>query len=144
MSTEAWFGGLRPADPQAVQMKLFPVPQSSALARTFINHHLVELGFAEVAEDGCLVAAELVTNAILYAPLSPFYVQVSPNDKSPLIEVWDSSTCAPIRQTFSESDENGRGLMITEALSADWGWRILSKVDGGGKIVWARLPGPNG
>ena len=50
-----------------------------------------------------------------------------------LIEVWDTSEAPPRRRAASDEDENGRGLLLVQALSKEWGSDVL---DTGGKIVW--------
>jgi two-component sensor histidine kinase len=52
-----------------------------------------------------------------------------------LILVWDASPNPPARITASEEAENGRGLMLVEAISEQWGWSPHE--NGNGKIVWA-------
>ena len=41
----------------------------------------------------------------------------------------------PARRETAAQDEAGRGLLIIETLSADWGWYRQH----GGKLVWALL-----
>jgi hypothetical protein len=57
-----------------------------------------------------------------------------------LIEVWDSSEAAPDRQQESVDRVDGRGLLLVEACSRDWGWRLE---DQGGKTVWAAIDLPD-
>jgi hypothetical protein len=57
-------------------------------------------------------------------------------DGTVLIEVWDSSEATPDPQRQSLDRIDGRGLLLVEACSKDWGWRLE---DHGGKTVWARL-----
>jgi hypothetical protein len=46
-----------------------------------------------------------------------------------VIHVWDASDSMPVRQEAAPGDDGGRGLMIIEALSADWG--AYRKAEGG-------------
>ncbi|MDQ2814290.1 MAG: ATP-binding protein [Actinomycetota bacterium] len=60
-----------------------------------------------------------------------------------LILVWDASRQPPVRVDASDEAENGRGLMLVEAVSEHWGW--CPGEDSDGKFVWAivqALPGP--
>jgi hypothetical protein len=53
---------------------------------------------------------------------------------------WDASIAPPERRHAGDYDENGRGLMIIEDLSADYGYYYP---DGfGGKITWAIINRP--
>jgi hypothetical protein len=48
--------------------------------------------------------------------------------------VWDASPLPPVPMSGSETEENGRGLLLVDTLSERWGY--LPAV-GGGKFVWA-------
>ena len=49
--------------------------------------------------------------------------------------VTDSSPEGPAMRETSADSEQGRGLQIVEALSADWGWHL----EDGGKAIFAIL-----
>jgi hypothetical protein len=50
-----------------------------------------------------------------------------------LIRVWDGDRQMPVRQEAGPDEESGRGLMLVEHLSSEWG--AYWKADG--KVVWA-------
>ena len=52
-----------------------------------------------------------------------------------LILVWDASPQPPVLMDVTDEAEHGRGLMLVEAVSEQWGW--YSREDGDGKFVWA-------
>ena len=52
-----------------------------------------------------------------------------------VIQVGDGSSEMPARQDADADSESGRGLLLVETLSRDWG----SYRGGGGKVVWARV-----
>jgi hypothetical protein len=56
-----------------------------------------------------------------------------------LIQVWDGCERRPQRRDAGTAAESGRGLLLVEALSAEWG----SYVPGGwaGQVVWALVTG---
>lgn len=54
-----------------------------------------------------------------------------------LILVWDSSPRPPVRIDSGDEAENGRGLMLVEAISEQWGW--YRRQDGDGKFVWVAV-----
>jgi hypothetical protein len=53
-----------------------------------------------------------------------------------VILVWDASPLPPMRMDADGEAENGRGLMLVEAISARWGWDFPQGI--GGKTVWAQ------
>jgi hypothetical protein len=50
------------------------------------------------------------------------------------VEVWDENLTLPAQSQPGLDDENGRGLMLVEALAGRWGWDLAAT--GRGKIVW--------
>jgi len=54
-----------------------------------------------------------------------------------LILIWDASPQPPVRMDTSGEAEGGRGLMLVEAISEQWGWYVREGSDG--KFVWALL-----
>lgn len=99
-------------------------------------------GLPSLADDGGLVATELMTNAWQHGrgPLS-FRVAWYATRSRLRITVWDAcGTRAPGARAFPELsadlDENGRGLLIVRSLAADWG---QYGTPDGGKAMWAEL-----
>jgi anti-sigma regulatory factor (Ser/Thr protein kinase) len=105
-------------------------------------------GLPELAEDGELIASELVTNVVKRAhdPVtgSPVYV----NGRLPvlrfglfcdravlLISVWDQFADPPVPKAATADDESGRGLMMVSGISASLDWFPAE----GGKVVRAFL-----
>ena len=108
-------------------------PRSPALAREFVCLHLVGHRLLHLVEDVRLVVSELATNAVAHAR-TPFVLTLSSANGSVLLTVQDGSTSAPIRSTPDVMDMSGRGLMIVELLSQEWG----TATDANGfKSVWA-------
>lgn len=56
-----------------------------------------------------------------------------------LIEVFDTDTSPPVLVGASADAENGRGLMIVDALSKEWSYFLPP---GGGKVVYCLLEKP--
>lgn len=108
-------------------------PRSAALARDFVCLHLVAHRLPHLVEDVRLVVSELATNAVSHAQ-TPFVVTLSSANGSVLLAIQDGSTSAPIRSAPDVMDMSGRGLMIVELLSQEWGTRIDAH---GFKSVWA-------
>jgi hypothetical protein len=113
----------------------FPLPPHPIAAEQ--ARLLMKIAFAgwEVtgpADDALLVAAELATNAAKLGEV--FHITLSRQDGAALIEVRDGSEALPDRRRRSIDQVDGRGLLLVEAYSKDWGWRLE---DEGGKTVWA-------
>ncbi|HUA27623.1 MAG TPA: ATP-binding protein, partial [Streptosporangiaceae bacterium] len=62
-------------------------------------------------------------------------VWVLADGESLVIRVWDASDAMPVRQEAGPDDDSGRGLMIIDALSSDWG----AYPEARGKTVWATI-----
>ena len=103
-------------------------------------------GLADTAE---LLVSEIITNAVrASAPIvrqrretgqapraQPLRFWLTSDRRSVLIQVWDGDHHHPVRQDAGPDAEAGRGLLLVETLSAQWG---CYAPDGqGGKIVWA-------
>jgi anti-sigma regulatory factor (Ser/Thr protein kinase) len=84
-------------------------------------------------DDAALVLSELVGNAVRHAEGDTVQVRLRRAHDVLRIAVQDGSTSRPAPRQASFEDENGRGMMIIEALSHRWGWEPLAT----GKVVWA-------
>jgi anti-sigma regulatory factor (Ser/Thr protein kinase) len=115
-------------------------------ARLHTRLILREWGLESLSDTAELVMSELVTNALRACsqlrtradlPMVPMiHAWIVVRDTSVFIHVWDSSPEMPVRQEISSIDqESGRGLMIVDALSKEWG--VYEK--DGGKVVWVML-----
>jgi hypothetical protein len=51
------------------------------------------------------------------------------------IHVWDASSEMPVRRDARPDTEGGRGLLVVDALSTDWGAYRRDN----GKVVWVRI-----
>jgi anti-sigma regulatory factor (Ser/Thr protein kinase) len=101
-----------------------------------------------MTDDVCLVASELVSNAVQHA-VGPCGAPVSCRLVLKLfadvvvVEVWDPAGGAVVRSMGGDSlSESGRGLAIVEALSGSP--VLVYAYPGGGKSVVAVLPRPCG
>ena len=88
---------------------------------------------SERLDDAALVLSELVGNAVRHAKGNTVQVRLRRTDDVLRIAVHDGSPATPAPRDASAEDENGRGMLIIEALSHRWGWEPLST----GKVVWA-------
>ncbi|WP_433175800.1 ATP-binding protein [Actinoallomurus sp. CA-150999] len=117
------------------EISLSPNAAAAPCARLVLKDRLKEWGLTELLEDASTVTGELVANAASLG--QDFAVRLIPEAGALLIEVVDSSPNEPqIKDAFGDSDaEDGRGLLIVDALAAGWGVRR----ENGQKVVWARI-----
>ena len=108
-------------------------PVSASKARDFICQHLVAHDLLYLVEDVRLVASELATNAMVHAR-TPFVVTLSELDGVVLLDIRDGSASVPVRTGPQVGDRGGRGMMLVELLSHEWG---ISADGSGSKSVWA-------
>jgi len=117
------------------------LPGAVPCARLHAKQVLWEWGLSAFSENAELVLSELVTNAI-QASLSaeripPVRLWLSSDRSRLLIQVQDTNHCPPARTWVGGQEESGRGLLIVDAISAEWGW--LAEDDHSGKMVWALI-----
>ncbi|MFA1546662.1 ATP-binding protein [Actinomadura chokoriensis] len=103
--------------------------------RMQVELRLASWGLSALRDDVTLIASELVTNAVEYAPSErEIRVRFTRERRGVLLEVWDSSDAMPMRRS-DEEGIGGRGLPIVEALAAECG---VHPTEPHGKWVWAR------
>jgi anti-sigma regulatory factor (Ser/Thr protein kinase) len=128
--------------PRRVGLELDAYPSAAHLARAHAREVLGGWGLLDVSDDIALIVSELMTNAIQSmrggCGGDPVRLWLLANSTDVAILVWDPATDAPRLRDASPDDESGRGLMIVDALSAQWGWDLPS-LPYGGKVVWALL-----
>jgi anti-sigma regulatory factor (Ser/Thr protein kinase) len=112
------------------------VPDDIFEARQFVADHLGGHGLGYVVDDARLLVSELATNAVAHARTS-FRVTLTRYDGHVRITVADGSPMPATSPWPSAAHgRGGRGLMIVDHLSDDWG---VTTMVGGGKGVWATL-----
>ena len=127
------------ASEKKMLITLMPVVQSAEIARTFVRHGLLDRNMPLLVEDACVIASELVTNAVKHVPKAERYeLGLGDNGGRPVIQVWDPSPKLPVLVDLPDA-EFGRGLHIVDALATTWSFYTLPKERKGGKIVWAML-----
>ncbi|GAA4618440.1 hypothetical protein GCM10023195_82890 [Actinoallomurus liliacearum] len=123
------------------------LPHTAGRARQYVRWLLAAWELPSMVDTVELLASELVTNAInatglrqmpegtnpLVGKAQPIYLCLSVRPEAVLIEVWDSSSTPPLQRAATDDEENGRGLVLVQALSKEWGCVLLPT---GGKIVW--------
>jgi hypothetical protein len=120
------------AEGQVYRLPLPPHPIAAEQARILVRLAGVAWNVGDSVDSLLLIATELATNALKIGEV--FEIAVFRQGGTVLIEVWDSSEAAPDRQQQSVERVDGRGLLLVEACSKEWGWRLEQR---GGKTVWA-------
>jgi anti-sigma regulatory factor (Ser/Thr protein kinase) len=103
----------------------------------------LEWGLPALVDDIELIVSELVTNSIRAAGRSRggqpndavVRLWLSSDRHRILISVWDGNGQMPVRQDAGSDEESGRGLMLVEHLSSEWGVYLKAN----GKVVWALI-----
>ena len=105
------------------------------MAREFVAMHLEQNGLPGLVDEGRLIASELATNAVRHAR-TPFTITMRRTAHEVTISVRDWSAALPAARPPGMLATGGHGLMLVDALSANWGVTVTTD---GGKAVWARF-----
>jgi len=149
----AWLSH-RPGQPRPMDagtLALVTLPTSPFWARRYTRFFMDACrGInADIAETAELLVSELVTNAVRFAGDPARTLRYSERANASLIrlslrhfpqclliEVYDADENPPVRSAVDDQAENGRGLMLVEALSKEWSYFVPP---GGGKVVYCVL-----
>ncbi|MFE7275595.1 ATP-binding protein [Streptomyces sp. NPDC057623] len=115
-----------------------PAERASARrARLLVSAALHTWGIGDLADSGILVVDELVANSVQHTSCRLLRVRVTrAGDGRVRISVTDTSRTPPeMDRRPVEGAEEGRGLVLVEALSDCWGYDLHRW----GKTVWAEL-----
>jgi anti-sigma regulatory factor (Ser/Thr protein kinase) len=125
--------------PHRTFLELGALPSAVPCARLHTRQVLWEWGLAEFSESTELLVAELTTNAVQISRAAmqddPIRLWLVSGKAQVVVLVWDASPLPPVPMDVSDDAENGRGLLLVQAVSARWGWHFPPDV--GGKVVWA-------
>jgi hypothetical protein len=132
-----------PEWPLGDHLELAALTTAVPCARVHARAVVTAWGMPWLAADTELIVSELVTNAIRAMTVSPgerlsvpvVKMWLTSDLACVLIRVWDSSPDQPVRQRAEPEYEGGRGLMIVDSLSREWGTYHRA----GGKVVWAKI-----
>jgi anti-sigma regulatory factor (Ser/Thr protein kinase) len=130
-----------PDRPPRAALDLGAVPTAPGCARAWTRVILREWQLAGLSDAGELIVSELATNALLASRRegTAFFRLALTRGRGELaILVRDFCPGVPGPRDAGEEDENGRGLVLVQAMSARSGW--YPPDDGfPGKTVWAVL-----
>ncbi|GGL91333.1 hypothetical protein GCM10010129_38830 [Streptomyces fumigatiscleroticus] len=105
--------------------------------RRFLQHHLRAWDLTPLTDTASLLASELLTNAVCHAQ-GPLTLRAWHSARELGVEISDHTVPRPWARTAGTSEENGRGLMLVDALADAWGTRPTTA----GKTVWFTLLTP--
>ncbi|MGC5562651.1 ATP-binding protein [Streptomyces sp. FR-108] len=124
-------------------MQFTSTPRGARLARRLISHRMNDWGHPYTSgtnETITLITAELTANAVRHGhvPGRDFHLRLTQAGGTLRIEVTDTrAEKLPATGTPDPDGESGRGLLLVEALSDDWG--VTPRETAPGKTVWAEF-----
>jgi histidine kinase-like protein len=138
--------------PLRSHLELGALPSAVPCARLHAKQVLWEWKLDDLAETVELVISELVTNGLQASAglagspqgrwqpgMPPVRLWLSSDTQSVLVQVWDGNNRRPERKAVDLEAAGGRGLLLVEALSAEWGTYTPHRSSG--KVVWAFIAG---
>lgn len=132
-------------------LTLAAMPSAVSIARAYVDRSLyAKKAHPDALANAAIVTSELVTNAVnavgikeinpnwakIWDQIKPIAVCAYVQQGLAVIEVWDDDPNPPKRREAMDTDEDGRGLLLVEALCKAWGYRWPTT---GGKVVWCAL-----
>jgi len=129
--------------PLHAALHLGALPTAPGCGRAWTRQILWEWGLDRLTDSTELLVSELTTNALqASAPLpgASIGLWLASDRERAMILVWDPSPQPPAPANPGQDAENGRGLLLVEALSLQWGWYFPASISSGseaGKVVWA-------
>ena len=129
--------------PLHAALPLGALPTAPGCGRAWTRQILREWGLDRLADDTELLVSELTTNALQASALiadAAIGLWLASDCERVVILVWDPSPQPPTAENPGQDAEDGRGLLLVQALSLQWGWYFPAGTspDGhAGKVVWA-------
>jgi anti-sigma regulatory factor (Ser/Thr protein kinase) len=131
-----------PVTPRHV--RLTALPSAAPWARRVLRHVLREWHLQDLEDSALLLVSELVTSAVTTSArrarhdrdtLAMISLTVHITANGLLMEVWDDSPGLPALQEADLTGDRGRGLLLVDFLSDEWGHYPAD----GGKVVWCKV-----
>jgi anti-sigma regulatory factor (Ser/Thr protein kinase) len=131
----------------AAYLKLNATNAAVRFGRLLVSEALAFWKLDGPLDDAELIMSELLTNAVIHSAaiesgggglggLALVAPQVRIDGKTLFVEVWDGTSKMPGQRASDEEDEGGRGLLLVDKLSDQWG---ASPGALGGKVVYGTL-----
>lgn len=121
-------------------VSLVAVPTAVPLSRALVRFSLIKWGFRELVDDAELLVSELATNAVQASASESVLIRphIALYPTRLRVAVWDRTHLKPeLKEADDEVCEGGRGLLLVDALSSEWGYYMINGRPG--KVVWADL-----
>ncbi|MET7474967.1 ATP-binding protein [Streptomyces sp. NPDC005648] len=116
-------------------------PRAVTVCRRTLRLILTLHGLITLVDTAELLAAELVSNAVLHTK-GPAALRIRHSPGVLRLGAWDADPEPPDppRPLHHLTDaENGRGLSLIRACADVWGWQPQSRNGSRGKYVWCEL-----
>lgn len=130
--------------PLRSHMTYGPLLDTVPTARARTKALLLEWGImpGDLLSDSLVVVTELVSNAVVASralpQARPVRVGVCSDRARLLVQVGDESPAPPLWLAPGVDAERGRGLLVVQQLSSNWGWYPATS-HGVAKVAWAVL-----
>ncbi|MDQ1018512.1 ATP-binding protein [Streptomyces afghaniensis] len=125
-----------PVGPQRYAERYPATLEAATQARRDIALALTTWGMPQLVDPARQIVTELVANAVEHTDAATIGASITRiGTESARIVVTDTSRTRPSPDKPAADDENGRGLLLVDALAHAWGSELVH----GGKRVWAEL-----
>ena len=121
------------------QLVLPAIPDAVRLSRRLVRDLCELMRMDEIADVAELLAGEIVSNVVLHTRTPFFRVTAEVSAATLRVSVFDNDPHLPTMRHPSEKEPRGRGLVLVDSLSQDWG----AVESPGGKLVWFTVSSPN-
>lgn len=121
--------------PPRIYRRLEPTTEAPRTGRALAGYACWQWGLPEQTTSAQILASELIANAVRHAR-TPVGFALTLRDGRLRLSVLDGVARPARMRTPTELDEQGRGLLIVDAVADGWGSMPL----GTGKVVWAEVP----
>ncbi len=128
-----------PDRPGRAHLLVPAVPGAIRASRRLVRDICVLVGLGDVADVAELLAGEVTSNAVLHTQTPWLRLVAEVKEGTLRVCVSDNDTHLPRVQAPSDGRTRGRGLMLVDSLSTDWG-AVQRKT---GKVVWFTLSAPS-
>jgi anti-sigma regulatory factor (Ser/Thr protein kinase) len=107
---------------QEWRVRLTTGPAAAAEARSQVRAAICAWDIPVDPDAAVLLTSELVTNAIRHEPGNTVTLAITCSRDQLRVDVYDMSCFLPVLVDAQADAETGRGLMLVDSLSTDWGF----------------------
>jgi len=111
-----------PIELQQCRVRLAAGPAAAGEARGQVRAAIRDWGLPVDQDVAVLLASELVTNAVMHETGVTVTLGIRCGRGRLRVDVYDTSPSFPVVTVAAGDAEAGRGLMLVEALAAEWGF----------------------